>query len=293
MTTMNQFVDQVSAMLHSYTGVLEATTFLNSATDSSTITIPIAHPSYLTRGLIEVDNELMHINAVGDTSATLMPFGRGAQNTTAVSHLINAKVTNDPMFPRQRIFDAVVRCVLNVQLDLFVVKTAPLFPYVTVQTQYDLPADMVRVLGVQYQVVGPTKEWVNVTHWDIDQNADTSTGKALIIHEPIQAGRNIQVTYAATLPTPTGFTDDLETLGIPTWMHSVLIYGTAWEMIQFLEPARLNLRTVEARTQADGLDPGAASNVAKQLYAMYQLRLDAARKRLLTTHPSPKHYTRY
>lgn len=293
MTTVDQFIDQESALLHSYTGIIEAATYLTSATDSSTLTIPVAHPSYITRGLVECGNELMHVDAVGDTSVSLMPFGRGAQNTPAVAHPLNAKVTNDPLFPRQRIFDALIRCLHNVQLDLYTVKTAPLFPYLTVRTSYEMPADTIRVLSVQYEVVGPTREWVNVTHWDLDHDADTTTTKALIIHEGIQAGRNIQVTYAGELPIPVAPTDDLETLGVPTWMHAVLLYGVAWEMVQFMEPARMQLRSVEARTQAAGVDVGAASNVAKQLYAMYQLRLDGARKRLLTTHPSPKHYTRY
>lgn len=292
MTTVNQLIDQASSMLHSYTGTLEANTYLTAAIDGATTAIPIGHPSYINRGLIEIENELLHVDAVGDTSVTLYPWGRGASNTTAVSHALNARVINDPIFPRARIFEALKRCLNNVQLELYAVKTYQ-FTYSVVQTQYEIPADVIRVLAVQYQVVGPSKEWVNVTHWDVDQNADTATGKALIIHEPVQPGRLVQVTYAGELTQPTAYTDDLETIGIPAWMHPVLLYGTAWELVQFMEPARLQLKSVEARTQAAAIDVGAASNVAKQLYAMYQLRLDAARKRLLTTHPSPKRYARY
>lgn len=292
MTTVDQFTDQVSAMLHSYTGTMEATTYLTAPLTNSDTTVPVAHPSYITRGLVEVGNELMHVDTVAETSALLFPFGRGAQNTVALPHTQNSKVTNDPLFPRQRIVEAFTRCLHNVQLDLFAVKTTT-FTYTVVRTSYEIPADTIRVLGVQYQVVGPSREWVNVTHWDVDHNADTDTGKALIIHEPIQAGRTVQVVYAGELAIPTTPSTDLEATGIPDWMQSVLMYGTAWEIVQFLEPARLQLRTVEARTQAAGVDVGAASNVAKQLYAMYQLRLEQARKRLLTTHPSPKHYTRY
>jgi hypothetical protein len=292
MTTVNSLIDQASSMLHSYTGTLEANTYLTAPIDAATTVIPVAHPSYINRGLIEVENELLHVDAVGDTSATLFPWGRGASNTTTASHAVNARVINDPIFPRARIYEALKRCINNVQLDLYTVKTYQ-FTFSVVQTQYEIPADTIRVLAVQYQVVGPSKEWVNVTHWDVDQNADTATGKALIIHELVQPGRLVQVTYAGELPQPAAYTDDLETIGIPAWMHPVLLYGTAWELVQFMEPARLQLKSVEARTQAAAIDVGAASNVAKQLYAMYQLRLDAARKRQLTTHPSPKHYTRY
>lgn len=291
MTTITQIIDQASSMLHSYTGTLEANTYLTAPIDASTTVIPVAHPSYINRGLIEVENELMHVDAVGDTSATLFPWGRGATSTTAAAHTVNARVINDPIFPRARVFEALKRCINNIQLDLYAVK-ATTFTYSVVQTTYELPADTIRVLAVQYEVVGPSKEWANVLHWDVDQNADTVSGKAVIFREPIQPGRTVQITYAAELPMPTAYTDDLETLGIPAWMHPVLLYGAAWELVQFMEPARLQLKSVEARTQAAAVDLGAATNVAKQLYAMYQLRLDSARKRLLTTHPSPKHYVR-
>lgn len=292
MTTVSQFIDQASALLHSYTGAMEATTYLTAPITNSDTVISIGHPSYITRGLIEVENELLHVAAVGDASATLYPFGRGVQNTAAVAHAINARVTNDPIFPRSQILAALRRCMYNVQLDLFKVSTYT-FTYSVVQTSYDIPADCIRVLGVQYQVVGPSKEWVNVNNWSVDHNSDTVSGKAIILHDLIQPGRSVQVTYAAELPVPTAYTTDFETSGIPEWMLSVLMYGACWEIVQFLEPARLQLRTVEAKTQGGVVDVGAAGTVAKQLYAMYQLRLDNARKRLLTTHPAPKHYTRY
>lgn len=279
-------------MLHSYTGTLEATTYLSDAVTDTDTTISIQHPSYITRGLVEIGNELVHVDTVGETSMTVFPFGRGAQNTVALPHAAGTRVINDPIFPRARILDALKRCIHNVQLDLFTVKETT-FNYSTVQTSYEVPEDVIRILGVQYKVVGPTREWVNVRRWDLDPNADTDTGKALIIHEWIQAGRPVQVVYAATLPVPEAPSTNLEAIGIPDWLQSVLIYGTAWELVQFLEPARLQLRSVEARTQAAGVQSGDASNVAKQLYAMYQLRLDGARKRLLQTTPSPKHYTRY
>lgn len=279
-------------MLHSYTGTLEANTYLTAAIDATQTTFPVAHPSYITRGLIEVGNELLHVDAVGTDSVTLFPFGRGAQNTVALPHPINTRVVNDPIYPRQRVFEALKRCIHNVQLDLFRVQTT-LFTNSPVVTQYELPADLMRVLSVQYQLVGPSKEWVNVLRWNVDHNADTLTGKSLVMHEVIQPSRPVQVTYAAQLPSLNTTSIDLDTSGIPDWMQSVLMYGTCWEVVQFLDPARLQLKSVEARTQAAGVDVGAASNVAKQLYAMYQMRLDAARKRLLTTHPSPKHYTRY
>lgn len=292
MTTVSQLIDQTSAMLHSYTGVMEASTYLTASVDADDLTISIAHPSYINRGLIEVGDELMHVATVGESSATLMPFGRGAMNSVAIPHAENSRVTNDPFFPRAQIFEALKRCIQNIQLDLYLVKSTS-FTYTTVQTTYSVPEDTVRVLDVQYEVTGPSREWLPIRHWDLDLNADTITGKALVLRECIQAGRTVTVVYAAELPVPTTTAQDLSALGIPEWMQSVLLYGTCWEMVQFLEPQRLNLRSVEQRTQLQYDPAGSASNLSKQLYAMYQLRLENARKRLLTTHPTPKHYVRY
>lgn len=292
MTTISQMIDQVSAQMHSYTGTLESTTYLTSAITATDTTVPVQHPSFINRGLVEIGEELLHVQTVGETSAELMPFGRGVMNTQAVPHAANSRVTNDPFFPRQQIFDALKRCIHNVQLDLFMVKTAT-FLFSPVQTNYEMPSDMVRILSVQYQVVGPSQEWINIRNWDTDQNTDVTTGKSVIIHDWVQPGRTVQVVYAAELPIPETVSTDLESSGIPQWMQPVLLYGTCWEMVQFMEPQRLTLRSVEQRTQSQ-LDPaGAATNLAKQLYAMYQLRLEAARRRLLTTHPTPKHSVRY
>lgn len=292
MTTVSQMVDQVSAMLHSYTGTLESNTYLTDAMAIDDLVVNVAHPSYINRGLIEIGDELMHVASVGDTSATLMPFGRGVMNSVPMPHALNDRVTNDPFFPRSQIFEALKRCIQGIQLDLYVVNTTTL-TYSTSQTTYEVPAATVRVLEVQYEVVGPSREWVNVRGWDLDQNASTDSGKAIVLHECIQPGRTVQIVYASELTVPSTVSQDLSAVGIPEWMQSVILYGTCWEMVQFMEPQRLNLRSVEQRTQAANDPAGAASNVAKQLYAMYQLRLDNARKRLLTTHPTPKHYVRY
>lgn len=292
MTTVTQTIDQASAMLHSYSGNLEANTYLTVAMNTTDLVVNVAHPSYINRGLIEVGDELMHVASVGDTSATLMPFGRGVMNSQVATHPLNGRVTNDPQFPRAQIYEALKRCIQNVQLDLFMVKSTT-FTYSNVQTTYPMPVDTVRVLDVQWETVGPSKEWVNLRGWDFDANAATVTGKAIVLRELVQAGRTVAVNYAAELPVPATTAIDLTASGIPDWMQPVLLYGTCWEMVQFMEPQRLNLRSVEQRQQA-ALDPaGAASNLAKQLYGMYQLRLENARKRLLTLNPTTKHYVRY
>lgn len=101
MTTVSQLIDQCSSMLHSYTGTVEATTFLTASIDDTSTTLEVAHPQRLLQGIIEVEEELMWVSDQGNSSVTLFPTGRGVMGSSAVPHPINCRVTNDPLIPRQ------------------------------------------------------------------------------------------------------------------------------------------------------------------------------------------------
>ena len=293
MTTVAQLIDQCSGMLHSYTGTIEATTFLTQSIDASDTAIPVQHPTRLLQGIIEVGEELMFVSDVGDASATLFPTGRGYQNTTAVAHSINSMVTNDPLIPRARIFDE-MKAVIRQCSELFVVKTTTLTNSPVVNT-YGIPADCRRILKIQYQAVGPTEEWPSVYQWTQDWNADTvsfPTGKSVTIDSPMFPGASIQVTYAADLPVPTSVTDDLDTIGIPPEMHDMLRYGTCWRTVQMLAPSRLNLRSVESQTLANGVTPDSVVKVAQLFFGDFQLRREEEGKRLKLMYPPRKHSVR-
>lgn len=291
MPTVSNLIEQISALLHSFTGLVEPTSFLTSAITASDTVIPVGHPTRITQGLMEIDDELIHVNAVGSTSVSAMPgFGRGAQLSTAATHALNAKVVNDPQFPRVRIFEAMKRCIHQIQPLLFQVKTTT-FTYTPVITTYEIPADVQTILKVQFEEIGSTKEWMNVPAWVVDHNGAFPSGKSLVLHSFVESGRTVQVTYAAPFVTPATVGDDLETTcKIPATMHDVLIYGSSWQLVQFLEPYRLQLRSVEQQARAQGVDVGGATKVAQQLFALYDLRKREERERLLLTHKPGKHF---
>jgi hypothetical protein len=201
---------------------------------------------------------------------------------------VGTRVTNDPLIPRVRIYDELKATIRQLQ-DLYQVKTYS-FISSPVQTTYEIPADIRKILKVQYEVIGPSQEWLSVNAYHMDPNANTATGNAIVVHSCIQPGRTIQVTYAADLPVPASTNDDLETIGIPPELHDVLRYGACWRAIQMLAPARMNLRSIEAQTDAAGVTPDSITNVAKQFYSMFALRREEERKRLLDKYPLRKHY---
>jgi len=289
-TTGSNLVDRVLSNLHSYTGIQEQTTYLKASMDAAQTELSVAHTDRVTQGLIEVDDELMHVSDVGDTNVVLMPFGRGMQGSTPVAHSVNCRVTNDPMIPRIKVFEAVQQTIRELKDYLFVVKTAT-FTYSPAQSTYDLPAGAQRVLRVHYQTIGPSQDWNAVRAWSFDANSTVSTGKAITLRGWVDPGRTVQVEYAASLPVPSGTGVDLDLLGITPETQEVVIYGACWRLLQFLEPQRLALNSVESLTQAQFVRPGDAMKASQQMGQMYLLRRDEERRRLLDLHPPTIHYT--
>lgn len=292
MTTVAQLIDQCSSLLHSHTGVVEMSTFLTSSVTSSATEIEVAHPRRVNQGIIEVDNELMLVSDQGVTSTvSIFPGQRGFMGTTAAAHSVNARVINDPLIPRHRLFEEIQSTIRQLD-DLYQVKTTELTSSATVNT-FEIPAEVVRILKVQYETIGPSKEWITVNSYVMDPNADFATGKALTLHANgcIYPGRRIQVTYQAALGVPVATTDSLETLGIPAEMHDVLRYGACWRAVKTLAPSRMNARAVES-PETNGVSPNSISEVAKELFQLFAFRRDEERKRLLTKYPKRKHYVR-
>jgi hypothetical protein len=102
----------------------------------------------------------------------------------------------------------------------------------------------------------------------------------------------VQIVYAADLSVPTTTTADLEVSGIPAEWHDIIRYGVCWRAVQTLPVGRLNLRSIEAQTNADNVTPAVISEISKQFAQMFALRRDEERKRQLTKYPPRKHYVR-
>lgn len=291
-TTVGQLIDQISSHLHDFTGAVEATTYLTAYVNPSALAFPVQHPSKIRQGYIEIDDELIHIDTVGSTSATAMPFGRGVNGSVAVEHLLNAKVVNDPQFPRVRIFDAVKRAILQVQPDLFAI-TPYTFTSSPVLTTYDVPVDVDRILQVSYQTNNNSGEWIKINHWTFDPAGSGATGKTITIHSAVPSARTMQVVYAGPYTSPVATTDVLETTcKIPASVHDVLLWNVISQLVPFAELVRMNLRSVEQQARAQGVNVGDPSKVAERMYVMYQRRLLEERKRLLLLYPPVKHNVR-
>jgi hypothetical protein len=295
MTTVADLIREINQRMHSWTGVREATSYLTGAIDADDLTFQVANAeNNITVGFIEVDDELMEVESVEGTTVRILPFGRGASGSTATTHGVNARVTNDPWFPKASVLSNLQETVREVCPDLFQVKKTT-FTWNPVFVSYELPADLDRILNVQFDSPGPWKKWFKAKCWNYNSDANVTefpSGKSIEVYDSITSGFTVQVTYAAPYTVPTSTASTLASLGIQETASAALIYGTCWRLMQVMENSRLQLRTAEQFARQDSVPAGATTNLAKQLFAMYsQFRMEE-RKRLLTLNPSQPHYTR-
>lgn len=296
MTTYNDMVEEVLINLEGFTLRQDRTTYLTSGIDSDDLSISLASGDNIGKGIIEIDDELIHIDSVdrSDRSAVISPFGRGYRGTTAASHSANAKVTFSPSFPRLSVKRAINDTIRAVYPNVYGVASTT-FTYNAAQTTYSLPANAETVLAVSWDSVGPSGEWIPVRRWRQDPtaaSAEYATTNTISIYDAPVPGRTIQVIYTKE-PTALSSGSDVFTsvTGLPASTRDLIVYGAAYRMASFLDPGRLTFTSPEA-DQNDQTRPfGSGTNTARYLLALYQQRLQEESQKLNGKYPVRVHYT--
>lgn len=292
MTTLGDLIGSISSSLHSYTGVQEASTYLTAPVTASSLSFAVNSSEQVARGIAEVDDELVYVDVADSNSLSIAPYGRGYLGSTAASHLTNAQLTVDPTFPRCEIRRAVDQAVLGLYPHLFRVTSTDL-TYTPAPTGYALPADCEEVLDVKWRVsTDPTNYWQPIYNYAFDASSAEVSGKALNLFEWLPTSSTIRVVYQASFSPFTSNTDTLASAGLKEDWADLILYAVTSRMVRFLDPARLQIRSVENVSRAQVVPSGDAGKIANQLYAMYQQRLIEERRKLLDLHPTRINFTR-
>lgn len=292
MTTFGELTEQVSNALHSFT-TQEQLTWLTDVGGITAVAtaLNVGDGEQISKGVIEIDDELMYVSSVVTNAVTLAPFGRGFRGSTAATHTQNAKVVFDPHFPRVEIKRAITQTMAAVYPKLYQIKETTFLFSGSVST-YDLPADADRIVKVAYSVSGPSGYWAPITAWEFHRDSETVNGKALTFHEAPEQGRTVKVTYQAPFGALSLDADTLTSVGFPESAIDVLIYGAAAKLVQFLDVARLQINSAENGARAQVVNAGDPARLANQFYAMHITRLEEERKKLLELDPPQMHFTR-
>ena len=295
MSTFVNLIDETNLALTGYTNRQDQATYLTAGIGSTDLTFTVADGTVLTRGLVEIDDELIWVDSFDRTTntATIPGYGRGFRDTTATTHAAGTRVTIAPSFPRSVIRRNINLAIDAVYPDLFGTFYTT-FTWQAAVTTYVLPQEAVDVLGCSWQTIGPSKEWLPVRHYRIDRMANPTTwnsGKTISIREGIIPGRTVMVTYTKKPSTLTYDTDDFTMTGLTESAREVIILGAAYRTAMYLDMGRVPAATAEADAQ-QGNDPvGSAANIGRVLQQMYNQRLLVEVRRLQEQYPPRTHYT--
>ena len=307
-TTYSDIVNEILINMAGYTMQQDRATSLSSPLTSTTTTsISVTSTSDIGKGIIEIGEELLWVenfDRVGNT-LTVAPWGRGYLGTTASTAAISSKVTISPTFPRSVIKRAIGDTIRAMGASIFAVKQLT-FTYNSAVTTYELLDNdsnitAQNILAMHWEEVGPSKEWIPIRRWSFEPFADIATwgGRAaspaqtVSIYDPITPGRTVKVLYAAAPGTLSSDSDVFTTTtGLPLTCKDIVILGTTYRLLTFLDPARAG----QTSPQADEIDSkrnfGSTSSIMRQIYNLYQTRLAEETLAQQQQYPTRLHYTR-
>ncbi len=308
-TTFSDIVNEVLINLQGYTMQQDRATSLSAALSSTTTTsISVTSTNDIGKGIIEIGEELIWVenfDRVGNT-LTVSPWGRGYLGTTPSTAAVSSKVTISPTFPKHVVKRAVNDTLKAMGASIHAVKQLT-FTYNAAITTYELldgsgnNVDAESIIAAHWQEVGPSKEWLPIRRIDLEPYADITTwggstaqpAQTVTIRDYITPGRTVKLLYATSPGTFTSDSDVFTTVtGLPESCKDVVVLGTIYRLLTFLDPARAS----QTSPQADEIDSkrpyGGVGNVMRQIYGLYTQRLNEEAKTQLQKYPPRVHYVR-
>lgn len=309
MSTFAEMIDEVQTNLSGYTLQQDRASYLTQAISTTTSSgaaptvVHVADVNNVGRGMIEIEDELLWVDSVdrAGNTMTVAPYGRGYLGTTASTHPVDSKVTISPTFPKSAIKRAINDAIRGVGNNLLAVKQTT-FTYNPVVTTYAFANLNIRnILNLSWQTIGPSKEWKPIRHWSWDAASNaTAFGytssdqvQTVTVSDFITPGRTVQVNYTTI---PSVFTDGDEEFatqtGLPASAKDVVVLGASWRLLTYLDPARASMVSPQA-DETDSKRPyGSSQSASKQLFALYQQRLNEEVQAQQKQFPIRVHYSR-
>lgn len=292
MPSFTQMVDDVRAHLRSYTRDQELSTHLTANVTSSALQLSVSDGSLVSRGRIEIDDELLWVEKVDrqNNTVTIAPYGRGMDGTTAAAHSINARVVVQPLYPKQMVKDTINQVVGGLGSQLFAVaKTA--IPATPTKVAYEIPAVAERVLSVTVNYDNIYDDVEYVRRWKFDpQSSTSSTGKELYVYEPTASGQTLTVTYFRKPVLISGNQDFSATL-LPSTAYDVIILGAAARLMATSSSYMSSTRAIEPAALDTKSDSSQVLQQSRYLFTLFQQRLEEEKTQLLNSYVTRAHYT--
>jgi hypothetical protein len=294
--TLGQLLGGIRFKLAGLGAVEDASAELVSALDTAATIVALDDATGFSRGVAEVDFELLRVRQVDTNASTLaLPsFGRGYKGSAAVAHTIGAEVTFNPVWPKSVVAEAINGVLFEMYPDLYAVRTT------TTTVPLDcgpitVPTDAVGVIAVWLASEEVTDVWVPTHHWDFDPDSH-DTGRTLRLRYG-GLGQGVRILYAARpgtfdLTATDPLTQDFTVVtGLNERVADVLALGVASRLAPFIDVGKLSSAGAEARADAQTKPVGSGGDVGKLLYPEFRARVQAEQAVLTREHPIRLHRT--
>lgn len=280
MATLNELTEQTLGEINGYVRNQESVTIALNVVDSDDLSITVDDASAISKGIVEIDDELIYVKKSIAASGTIQVLGtatnqvgRGWRGTTATSHVSGSVIRNNPLFPRTQVKRALLETIKGMN---FPVIKQTNFDFTGSQYAYSLPSELEDITGVSWELPDSTGVWALIKRWRIDTNyydEDTNTyGQAIVLNEAPMAGARVNVQYTAF---PTTITDNqqLTVSGLPASCEDVVRLGAMYRLLSTVDPGKVIATSVSADALDQPVSAGASTTAAKYIFQLYTVRL--------------------
>lgn len=278
MSTFSEMVDDVLAEVSSYVKNQESITVLLQQIDSDDETFSVDDASAISKGLVEIGDELVYVKSVNQTAGTgtVLPGARGWRGTTAATHAVNTIIRNNPTFPRDQVKRAINDTLRGI--DLMALASYD-FEFDGVTYAYPMPTDFENATGVTWNAPDTTDVWPVIRRFRVDRNfrvdgAPNTVRAALVLNEFPMPGRTVRVQYTKFPSAMAAGSDDfVTTTGLPASCEDVIRLGAMWRIVSTVDPGKVTAVTPSADLIDSPVSAGQSTTVARYLYQLFTVRL--------------------
>lgn len=280
MATLNELTEQTIGEVNAYVKNQESVTIITNGVSSSDVTFTVDDTTAISRGIAEINDELIYVKKSIAASGTLQilgttgnPVGRGWRATTRASHPTGSIVRNNPTFPRSQVKRAINETIKGMNFPCITNYT---FTFNGSEYSYILPDEVVDITGISWDVPDSTGVWQIIKNYRLDTNYyDSSTNsikQALILKEAPMPGRTVNVQYTKY---PTAITDnqELTVSGLPASCEDVVRLGAMYRLLSTVDPGKVTATSVSADALDQPVQAGASTTAAKYIFQLYTVRL--------------------
>lgn len=287
MATFDDLVTEVHGHLRAYSRNQEMSTHLTLPIDASTRVITVAESSLVTRGRIEIDDEIIWVDSSDRQSGelTIPPYGRGMDGTTTGEHAIGTRVLVQPLYPRSVVKSVINEVIMSLAGQLYGVTTTELNADPTASF-YEMPSDTLMVVSVEQSwpyLGGMDSELAR--RWRYDQQ-----NKRVYVYDPVGSTSTMQFTRLVD-PLPLSGDAEFTTSLLPVSCVDLVVLGAAARLLSSTASGHVNTRSIEANAMDSRLEPSYALQQAKYLQTLYMQRVQEELSKLNATYTIRTHYT--